>query len=125
MTVSDLDAKSQAVLLLARGVSSDKAGETLGVSGRTIRRWREDPAFEAEVAAARKELLGEAMAALGGAVRDAITTLHDALADPNPALRVRAASVLAAHLPALVEHADLEERLTMLEAALEESRLTA
>ncbi|MDX2708096.1 hypothetical protein PV350_35415 [Streptomyces sp. PA03-6a] len=125
MTVSDLDAKAQATILLARGVATDKVGETVGVSGRTIRRWREDPTFEAEVTAARKELLSEARAALGGAARDAITTLHEALQDPNPAHRIRAASTLLGALPAISEHFDLEERLATLEAALNESRNVA
>ncbi|MFF4836582.1 helix-turn-helix domain-containing protein [Streptomyces sp. NPDC001315] len=125
MTVSDLDAKSQAVLLLARGATTDKAGEAVGVSGRTIRRWREDPDFEAEVRAAQKELLAEARAALGGAARDAITALHEALKDPSTALRIRAAAVLLSALPAITEQFELEERLATLEAALEESRLIA
>jgi hypothetical protein len=124
MTVSDLDAKSQAIILLASGTSTDKTGEALNVSGRTIRRWREDPAFEAEVRATRKELLGEARAALGAAARDAIKTLHEALNDENGALRIRAASVLVSALPAVSEQLELEERLAALEAALEE-RLSA
>ncbi|MEV6833605.1 hypothetical protein AB0N17_03580 [Streptomyces sp. NPDC051133] len=121
MTVSDLDAKSQAVLLLAQGASSDKAGEGVGVSGRTVRRWREDPAFEAEVKAAQRELLAEARAALGGAARDAIATLHAALQDPSTALRIRAAAVLLSALPAISEQFELEERLAALETALVES----
>lgn len=124
MSVSDLDAKSRAIILLARGTSTDKAGEAVGVSGRTIRRWREDPDFEAEVRTASKELLAEARAALGGAARDAIATLHAALQDPSVALRIRAASVLLSTLPAISEQFELEERLAALEAALEE-RLTA
>ncbi|MFF4839269.1 hypothetical protein ACFY2G_04300 [Streptomyces collinus] len=121
MTISDLDAKSQAVLLLARGCTTDKAGEGVGVSGRTIRRWREDPDFEAEVRAAQKALLAEARAALGGAARDAIAALHEALKDPSTALRIRAAAVLLSALPAISEQFELEERLAALETALVES----
>jgi hypothetical protein len=71
MTISDLDAKSRATILLASGSSTDKTGEALGISGRTIRRWREDPAFEAEVTAARRELLAEARSALEAALTEA------------------------------------------------------
>lgn len=118
MTISDLDAKTQAVLLLARGMSTDKVGEEIGMSGRTVRRWREDPEFEARVQDAARELLGEAVAALGAAARDAVETLHAALRDENAAVRVRAASVLLSALPAVSEYAALEHRLAALEAAL-------
>lgn len=122
MTITDLDAKSQAIILLARGTTADKTGAAVGVSGRTVRRWREDPDFENEVTAARRMLLAEARAALGGAARDAIATLHEALQDPNPAHRIRAASIVLGALPAISEHFDLEERLATLEAALDETR---
>ncbi|MEH0582821.1 hypothetical protein QA942_01405 [Streptomyces sp. B21-106] len=125
MTVSGLDSKSQAIILLARGVSSDKTGEELGVSGRTVRRWREDPDFEAEIRAAQKALFAEARAALGGAARDAIAALHQALEDPSTALRIRAAAVLLSALPAISEQFELEERLAALEAALTESGVAA
>lgn len=122
MTVSDLDVKSRAAILLASGSSTDKTGEALGKSGRTIRRWREDPDFEAEVTAARKEVLAEARSALGAAARDAIATLHAALKDPSVALQVRAASVLLAALPAVTEQLEFEERLGALELALTEAK---
>ncbi|MFF0249660.1 helix-turn-helix domain-containing protein [Streptosporangium sandarakinum] len=118
MTKSDLDQKARAVVLLARGASTDKTGQEVGVSGRTVRRWREDPNFEAEVQAAGRELLAEAVAALGAATRDAITALHDALNDDAPHIRVRAASVLLGALPAISEHARLEQRIAALEAVL-------
>ena len=118
MTISDLDAKSQAALLLARGMGSNHVGEEIGVSGRTVRRWREDPAFEELVQAAARELLGEAVAALGAAARDAIETLHAALRDENAAIRVRAASVLLSALPAVSEYAALEQRIAALETTV-------
>lgn len=118
MTISDLDQKTRAVLLLARGVSTDKAGQEIGVSGRTVRRWREDPEFEAQVQDAARELLGEAVAALGAAARDAVEALHAALTDENPTIRVRAASVLLSALPAVSEYAALEQRIAALEAAV-------
>lgn len=120
MAVSDLDAKTRAAVLLARGTTTDVAGEAVGVSGRTIRRWREDPDFEADVQAARRALLAEAVAALGAAARDAVSTLHAALKDESPNVRVRAASVLLSALPSITEHADLEQRIAALEAGYAE-----
>lgn len=116
MSADDLDAKARAVLLLARGQSSDSVGQEIGVTGRTVRRWRDDPEFETEVQAARREVLAEAVAALGAAARDAVTTLHSALGEDSPNVRVRAASVLLGALPAISEHLALEERVAALEA---------
>lgn len=120
MAVHDLDQKSRAVFALARGHTTDQAGTEAGVSGRTVRRWREDPAFEADVTTARRAILAEAVAALGAAARDAVTALHDALSDESTNIRVRAASVLLGALPNITQHAELEARIAALEAGLEE-----
>ena len=125
MSVADLDRKSQAALLLARGTTTDKTGEAIGVSGRTVRRWLEDPAFQADVETARQALLGEAVRALAGAARDAVTALHSALADQSAGIRVRAASVLLSALPSLTEHFDLERRIAAIEEALNDAREAA
>jgi hypothetical protein len=119
VAVTDLDAKSSVALLLAQGHTSDKAGEAAGVSGRTVRRWREDPAFEAEVQEARRAILTEAVAALGAAAREAVDTLRAALSEESPSIRVRAAVAIIGALPSLSEHADLNDRLARLEAALD------
>jgi hypothetical protein len=119
MSVSDLDARATAVVLLARGTSTDKAGEQVGVSGRTIRRWAEAPDFRAEVDDARRALLAEAVAALGAAARDAVATLHAALTDDSPGIRVRAAVALLGALPNVAEYAELNDRIANLEAAAE------
>jgi len=110
-------ARSQAAPLLARGMSTDAVGEAVGVTGRTVRRWMEEPAFAADVHGARRLILAEAVAALTYAVRKAVETLHEALDDDSAMIRVRAASELIRSLPALSEHADLEARIAALEAA--------
>jgi hypothetical protein len=121
VTVVDLDQKVQAAALLARGMSTDKVGEAVGRSGRTIRRWAEDPDFKENVRAARKVILAETNAALGAAARDAVETLHGALKDKSPAIRVRAALGILSALPTVAEHAELSERIAELEAAAQEA----
>ncbi|WP_019072391.1 hypothetical protein [Streptomyces hokutonensis] len=123
--LTELDAKAQAVVLLARGTNSDKVGEQVGVSGRTIRRWAEAPEFRAEVEAARRALLDEAVRALSSAARDAVTVLHDSLSDDSPAIRLRAAVALLGALPNIAEHVALEERVAALEAAFDTERTAA
>jgi len=125
MAVADLDAKTQVALALAQGATSDKAGETAGVSGRTVRRWREDPDFEAQVQEARRAILAEAVAALGSAAREAVDTLRAALSEESPSIRVRAAVAIISALPSLSEHVDLEARIASLEAAITEQRSVA
>ncbi|WP_435601266.1 hypothetical protein [Streptomyces sp. C10-9-1] len=120
MTRTDLDAKAQAIVLLARGTNSDKVGETVGVSGRTIRRWAEAPDFKTEVETARRALLDEAVKALSAAAREAVDVLHQALGDESPSIRLRAAVALLGALPSISEHVALEERLTALESAVAE-----
>lgn len=105
-------------MLLARGVSAAKVGERVGKSERTIRRWREDPAFEESIKAARRAGLHEAVAALEATCRAAVSVLGKALGDENPAIRVRAALGLLNALPVLSGHAGLEERVAALEAGL-------
>lgn len=121
MTVVDLDQKARAAALLARGMSSDKVGESVGCSGRTVRRWAEDPAFQADMQDARREILAGITDAIGAAARDAVEALHDAVKDKaNPAIRVRAAQALLGALPAVREHLDLAEKVAAIEAAAKE-----
>lgn len=116
MTRVDLSAREAAIALLARGMSSNDVGTTVGVSGRTIRRWREDPDFRTSVETGRREILQEAVAALTSAVRKAVTALEEALTDPSPMVRVKAGGDLLRSLPALSEHAAHEARIAALEA---------
>lgn len=115
-----LDAKAQAVARLARGESTDAVGAAIGVNGRTIRRWAEAADFKADVQTARRALLAEATAALGAAARDAVSTLQAALTDDSANVRVRAALGILSALPAISEHAELNDRLAALEAAAAE-----
>ncbi|MFG2640804.1 hypothetical protein ACGFYP_07480 [Streptomyces sp. NPDC048370] len=119
-TVIDQPDKATAVALLARGLSTEAVGREIGVDGRRVRRWREAPEFQAEVEAARRAILAEAVSALTAAVRDAVSTLHESLEDSSAAVRVRAASEILRALPLLADHAELETRLTALEARLNE-----
>lgn len=118
MSVTDLDRKAQAAALLARGTSTDKTGEAVGVSGRTVRRWREDPSFENEVQTARRAILTETATALGAAARDAVAVLCAALGDESPTIRVRAALGILGALPTVSEHIELEQRLAALEVSI-------
>ncbi len=119
MTIHDLDSKSTAALLLAQGHTAEQVSKAVNVSARTIRRWRTDTTFEADVQTARRAILNEAVAALGAAAREAIDTLRTALGDDSANIRVRAAGLILSALPSIAEHVELNERLTALEAAVD------
>ncbi|MFC8274924.1 hypothetical protein ACFUJR_20775 [Streptomyces sp. NPDC057271] len=118
MTTVDLSARESAITLLAGGMSSNDVGTTIGVSGRTVRRWRQEPDFKAEVESARRELLAESIGAVTSALRRSIATLEDLMGNESAAIRVKAAGDVLRMLPALGTHAELEERLAALEARL-------
>ena len=119
MSEDGLAEKERAIIGLARGLSTDAVGAELGVSGRTVRRWRDEPGFAASVEAARRETLAEAVAALGHAARQAVETLFEAsLNAENEAVRVRAALGLIGALPSFAQHASIEDRLARVEAAV-------
>lgn len=120
MTEIALSPKNAAIPLLARGLSTDAVGAEVGVNGRTVRTWRQDAEFEAEVEAARQALLAESIGVLTTAVRKAAEVVMELLDDPSPGIRVRAVSEVFRALPILSEHAALEARLTALEARLNE-----
>ncbi|MCX4525266.1 hypothetical protein OG982_06105 [Streptomyces sp. NBC_01551] len=109
----------RAVELLARGVPTEAVGRDIGVTGRTVRRWLDDPAFAEEVQDARRTALTETLRALEVTARSAVAYLAATIRDvnaPEP-VRVRAALGILAALPRIAEHVELEERLAILEAA--------
>lgn len=116
MPADALPAKEAAIPLLARGLSTDAAGAEVGVNGRTVRRWLDDPAYERQIQEVRQAVLGETIAALTAAVREAVDVLRAALADHSPVIRVRAASELLKALPGLADYVDHEARITAIEA---------
>ncbi|MGA5339026.1 hypothetical protein ACPCK3_07405 [Streptomyces griseoincarnatus] len=106
-----------AILALARGDTSEEAAREAGVSGRTVRRWAEDPDFQAEVRAVRTEMLQHAVGQLAAGAIEAVTALRDALKDADGRNRVQAARTLLDAVLALRESLDLEERIAAIEAA--------
>lgn len=108
------------LLALARGASTDAAGAAGGISGRTVRRWLQDDAFQAKVSALRAELLGRTVGQLVDAATEAVATLRGSLSAESEAVRVRAAVAILNALVTLRESVDLEVRIGALEAAAQQ-----
>lgn len=127
MTTEDASAdvlrRTKAALALAHGSTTDEAGQIVGVTGRTVRRWREEPAFRSEVAQLRRQMLDDVLGQLGGAAVEAVKTLRAALDEESPGVRVRAATVILTSLITVREAVDVEERLAALEASILERQL--
>lgn len=109
-----------AVLALAQGRTTGQAAKAAGVSGRTVLRWLEEPAFRQEVADTRTELLHLAVGRLAAASTKAVDALVDSLDNERGQARVQAARTLLDACLALRESLDLEQRLAALETAQRE-----
>lgn len=111
-----------AVLALAQGRTTGQAATAAQVSGRTILRWLEDPAFQREITDTRTELLRLAVGRLAAGATKAVDALVDALDTERGQARVQAARTLLDACLSLRESLDLEQRLAALEADEEGAR---
>ena len=103
---------------LSAGMTYVAAAAVAGVSERTVRRRMRDARFATEVSTRR----GEHVAALTGqlltAGTDAIVVLRDCMDAESEAVRLRAAQLVLT-LGTQLRHAqELEDRLSLLEAAI-------
>lgn len=107
-----------AAAALAGGATLSEAAQVAGVTDRTLRRWRTDDAFRAEVRALTAQGLDGAFRTLAGAATGAARYLG-AVADgsePCDAGRVNAARLVLTLAPQLRDSVELEERLARVEA---------
>jgi hypothetical protein len=109
------DQRTRAVVALAQGMSTEAAGEVVGVAGRTIRNWRREPDFAAALEAARREILTETVIALGHTARRAVDALDGTLEDENPNVRINAARAALSTFPSISNHVSVlleQDRMT-------------
>lgn len=57
--LADGGRKARAAAMLARGLPAEHVGRQLDVTGRTVRRWLEDPAYAEQVQELRRTALGK------------------------------------------------------------------
>lgn len=109
------------ITALASGATQPNAGRAAGMSDRTVRRRLADPEFAARVAAESRQVASRAAARIsalaGGA---AVSVLEELLTDPStpPHIRLRAALGTLHMLPAVRDHAELEEMVSAIEQQL-------
>lgn len=110
----------KAIAALAGGADYTRAAAEAGVSVRTLKRWRADPLFMAELRDTDSEQLASTARLLNAASRNAVAVLITVLNDEKApiGLRMRAASDLLKHRASFFELLTLEQRVTALEAQL-------
>lgn len=65
---ADVPPRMRAAVLLAMGRSTEEIGPEIGVSGRTVRRWRARPEMRADIRRVRLRLLDGAAASVRAGV---------------------------------------------------------
>jgi hypothetical protein len=107
------------IVALARGLSSERAGEVAGVSGRTVRRRMRDPGFGRRVREVRDQWVDRVTGQLIGGASDAVNTIVVECRDgERSADRLRAASLLLGLGLRYRQAAELEARVRELETRL-------
>jgi hypothetical protein len=109
----------EAIAALLTRPSIEDAARGVGVSEKTIRRWLQDPQFNARYLQARRDSVRQASARMQQATGAAGTIILRLMTDPNvpPAVRLRAAECVFDHAIKGVELDDIEARVAVLEQA--------
>ena len=89
---SDLTFRQQAALpVIAAAPSLSRAAFAAGIDEKTLRRWLREPLFADRLAAFRRQSAIIAREELNALARRGMAVFAEAMSDPNPAIRVRAA----------------------------------
>lgn len=108
---------AQAAVMLAQGASVRSTAAKVGVSERTVHRWRTNPKFRARVEELRTEMTDQVVGGLVSASRAAVAELHRLMTQSgNDTVRLGAARCILDKLLLLHEHFELSERVKALEA---------
>ena len=119
-TVTENTLRPRQVAAIAALLATGKIGDAAtagGVSTKTIYQWLKQDAFKAELRAAEGEAMRSLSRRLAGLGELAADALKDALDAKQPmAMRLRAADLVTARGPVLLELVDLIGRIEALES---------
>jgi phage terminase small subunit len=121
--LNELSAKQKRVAeLLAAGFTRAEAAKRAGVGERTVYVWLNSEAFRAHIRAEQSRLRGELLSVLRRSVMKAVQVLEAALDSDDEDRKLLAARALlsaGARFLALVEMAELSDRVEKLEQRFE------
>lgn len=107
----------RALAALVSEPTVERASVSAGVSRATLYRWLKEPSFDAALTRAQGDVLRESTARLSGLMLASLGELAKVLTESHyPALRLRAADICLRHSLAILNYAELERRLSALEA---------
>jgi len=114
----------QAIAALLTRPSIEDAARVAGVGEKTIRRWMQEPQFNARYLQARSASVRQSIARIQQATGAAGATILRLMTDPNvpAAVRLGAAECVFGLAVKGIEQEDIEARLAALEAATKEDR---
>ena len=102
--LTGLSFRQQAALpAIAAAPSLAQAARDAGIEDRTLRRWLRDPRFAERLAALRQQSVVLAREELGSLARRGMSVFAEAMEDPDPAIRLRAARYALSHAVQLAE----------------------
>ena len=110
------DRRQRAIEGLLAGMPLSGCASAAGISVRTLRRWRSEPKFVAELRASRDECFADASAALTSLSKKAVSQMQRILDDENASdsLRLRAA-VEVLECATRISNVDVVTRISALE----------
>ena len=113
-----------AISALLTRPSIEDAARVAGVAEKTLRRWMQEPEFNARYLRARGDGVYQSVARMQQATGAAGVTILKLMTDQNvPAsVRLRAAEAVFVHAIKGIELEDIETRLSVLECATEETQ---
>ena len=112
--------KALAIEVLSSGLSVEKASEVASVSRQTIYNWLGDDNFKKELRQRQKFLFQTLSKRLMSITEKALQVLEDCLSSRNESIRLRSSGIALSSLKNVMELADFEERLTVLEEKYKE-----
>lgn len=115
--------QEHAIACLLSCLTVKSAAEKAGIAECSLRRWLEDPAFQAKYKAARRRVVDGAIGNLQRATGRAVATLVRLLRCGNPAVEAKAAIAILDQAVKGIELADLQEQVEALEAKFQRKAL--
>ena len=109
--------QAQAAAAIASGATSSEAAEAVGVTSRSVKRWRAEPVFRAEISRLTTEGLARAVRVLATGAAEAAELLCAVAAGKVRADqgRINAARLVLTLAPGMFDAVELGERVAALE----------
>ena len=124
INLSALTFRQQAALpVIAAAPSLSRAARAAGIDEKTLRRWLREPLFADRLAAFRQQSAIIAREELNSLARQGMAVFAEAMSDPNPAIRVRAARYALSYTVQFAELQNLGASLEEMKQLLSQAKL--